>query len=345
MNLQKKLEMLGIEQVRVLNGELIRKIAYQVTEALVKAFPTMNEDYNNILAKLLNCNMYLTKITKPISRVNYIYENNSIYFDENLDLNKINEQMVHECIHYLQDFRNIKGRLDKIGLCNFEDFTIYGLGLNEAAVQYISAKALGNIPVTLERYGIRMRTISPNYYPFLTNLVEQMVFLMGEDILIRGTINGNAKFEDELLNTFEANTKKIINQFDVMVEINNGLNLEKNPEMIKYLQQEIASCYIETQNMIYSTYFEKICPRLTTVGEVDYYTQKAINHKNIVGKKINETSSEESFYELQKRVTSQLNKRLYKINKEKSKNTLSIIKGERFIRLIRKIASYFSAYQ
>ena len=73
-------------------------------------------EYNNILIKLLNCNMYVAKVTKPISRVNYIYEDNSIYFDEELNLNKLSDQMIHECIHYLQDYRNMRGNLDKIGL-------------------------------------------------------------------------------------------------------------------------------------------------------------------------------------------------------------------------------------
>ena len=108
MDIAKKLQKLGIEDIRKLDNESIRIIACNVTDALTKAFPSIYDEYNNILIKLLNCNMYVAKITKHISKVDYIYEDNSIYFDEEMNLSKINEQMLHECIHYLQDNRDIK---------------------------------------------------------------------------------------------------------------------------------------------------------------------------------------------------------------------------------------------
>lgn len=346
MDIARKLEKLGIEYAMPLDKEIVRMLAYNVTEALVNTFPSISDEYNNIFAKLLNCDMYVARVTKQISKVNYIYENNSIYFDDTMNLNILTEQTIHECIHYLQDYRNIKGRLEKIGLCNFEDFSVSGLGLNEAAVQYISAKAVGNMPTILERYGVRVQTISPNYYPFLTNLVEQIIYLMGEEGLVKGTIKGNTKFEDDLLNTFEGNTKKIINRFDEMIEINNGLNAEKDIDKSELLQQEIANRYIDTQNLIFSTYFEKICPRLNTVAEIDYYMAKAINYKKVMGRSLQRNFMQESFYDVQlKNITKELDKRLYKISKERSKNTLSIIRGDKFLKIIRKIASYFSAYQ
>ena len=233
MNLQKKLQNLGIEQIEKLSNEYVRAIAFNVTEALTSAFPIIYNDYNNIFAQLINCNMYTVRITKQISSVNYIYENNSIYFDRALDLTTVNEQMIHECIHYIQDSRNKHGKLDKIGLCNFGRFSVFGLGINEAAVQYISAKTVENNTTMLEKYGVRVKTISPNYYPLLTNLIEQIVYLIGEDVLVKGILNDGRKLEDELLNTFESNTKRIINQFDIIIDINNKLSTENNPEKIK----------------------------------------------------------------------------------------------------------------
>ena len=56
--------------------------------------------------------MYLANINedKNIANVNYIYENNAIYFAERIDLNNISDKVVHECIHYVQDVRNEKGK-------------------------------------------------------------------------------------------------------------------------------------------------------------------------------------------------------------------------------------------
>ena len=40
--------------------------------------------------------MYYSKITSNISKVNYIYWNNSIYIDENIKSIETNEQLIHE---------------------------------------------------------------------------------------------------------------------------------------------------------------------------------------------------------------------------------------------------------
>lgn len=343
MNLQKKLENLGIEQVQKLDNVSIRTIAYNVTEAITKAFPALYDEYNNMLVKLLNCDMYVATITKPISKVNYIYENSSIYFDRNLDLTKINEQIIHECVHYIQDYRTVKGRIDKIGLCNFEEFSIYGLGLNEAAVQYISAKSVENIPSVLTKYGMRIKTISPNYYPFLTNLMQQIVYLMDEKKLVDATLSGNNKFEDLLLDTFEGNTKKIMNKFDEILELNNSLNANKDLEVEEQLQECLINTYEETQNLIFSTFFDKICPRLTTAQEVDYYEEKANNYKEFMGVNLAKRFNTDNFYDVyREELTRKLNKRLFEINRARSRNTLSVIKLDWLGKAMKKIAYYFS---
>lgn len=345
MDIAKKLQKLGIEDIKKLDNESIRIIACNVTEALTKAFPSIYDEYNNILIKLLNCNMYVAKVTKHISKVNYIYEDNSIYFDEEMNLSKINEQIIHECIHYLQDNRNIKkSKHSKIGLCNFEEFSLYGLGINEAAVQYMSAKSMKNASDVLEKYGVRLKTISPNYYPFITNLIEQIVYLIGDEVLVKGTLNGNDEFEDELLNTFESNTKKIISRFDEIIEINNTLNTEHDEEKIKILQQGVVHIYEEIQNMIFSTYFNKICPRLNTIQEIDFYTDKAMYYRNVMGVVLAERFNEDTFYDIEiQKITEKFNKRLYEINKANSKNKLVVYAGDRIWRFIKRIVSYFSA--
>lgn len=342
MNLQKKLQNLGIEQTNKINNEYVRVIAFNVTEAITTAFPVIYNQYNNILAQLIKCNMYTAKITKPISKVNYIYENNSIYFDENIDLTTINEQIVHECIHYLQNNKNEK--LTKIGLCNFGQFSVFGLGINEAIVQYISAKTTGNELTTTQKYGVRLKTISPNYYPFLTNLVEQIVYLMGEELIVKEALFNSNKLEEELLNTFEANTKRIINQFDIIVDINNKLTTETNTEKIKIYQEEIVAMYIDTQNKIFSTYFEKILPKLTTIQEIDFYMDKAVCYRNVMGVGTKERFLFGSFYDIKlEELTSKYEKKKLKIYKKLENNKLAIVSENKIMKLIRKIATYFSA--
>ena len=255
MNTEKKLEKLGITTTREFTQREVRYIAEEVTELLVKAFPILEDDYNNLLIRLLNCKMYFANINenKNISNVNYIYENKSIYFDERVNLDNINDKIIHECIHYLQDIRNEKGKLKKMGLCGFEELSTYGLGINEGAVQYIASKAVGNTLTITKKAGIILKTVSPNYYPFLTNLIHQVVYVMGEDIIVKGTINCNEKFEEEFLNTFEERASTIIKMFDKIIDLLNKSNEETQEENKQLFNTEIANEYIETQNTIMKT--------------------------------------------------------------------------------------------
>lgn len=346
MNAEKKLEKLGISTIREFSQREVRYIAEEVTELLVKAFPILEDDYNNLLIRLLNCKMYFAQINeeKSISNVNYVYENNSIYFDERIDLNNISDKIVHECIHYLQDVRNEKGKLKKIGLAEFEELSTYGLGINEAAVQYIASKSVGNSLTVTKRAGVILKTVSPNYYPFLTNLINQVVYVMGENIIVKGTINCDEKFEEDFLNTFEDKATTIIKMFDKIIDLRNKRNGEYQEDSKELLDNEIADIYLKLQNTIMTTYFDKICNRLTTISEVDFYIEKFLNYKPLLGVAEETRFSLNDDYEQYKEyILEKFDKRIMEISKESSKNTLSVIYNNRLFRFFKKILSYFGA--
>ncbi len=346
MNAEKKIEKLGISTIREFTQREVRYIAEEVTELLVKAFPVLEEEYNNLLIRMLNCKMYLANVTENsnISNINYVYDNNSIYFDAKADLTNINDKIVHECIHYLQDIRNEKGKLKKIGLCGFEELSSYGLGLNEAAVQYIASKAVGNTLEVTKRTGIILKTVSTNYYPFLTNLMNQITYLMGEDSVVKATINCDEQFEEDFLNTFEEQTSTIIKMFDKMIDLHNQKNEEQSSENKEILNKEIANIYLETQDIIMKTFFNKICGRLTTIEEVDFYVEKFLNYKPLLGI-VEETrfSFDDNYERYKEQILKKFDKRMMEISKENSKNTLSVIYNNRLFRFFKKILSYFSA--
>lgn len=127
MNAEKKIEKLGITPIREFTQREVRYIAEEVTEMLVSTFPVLEDEYNNLLIRMLNCKMYVssTNERQNLSSVNYIYDNSSIYFDEKVDFNNISNNILHECIHYLQDLRTEKGKLKKMGLCSFGELSSY----------------------------------------------------------------------------------------------------------------------------------------------------------------------------------------------------------------------------
>ena len=341
VNIEKKLEKLGIIPLREFTQREVRYIAEEVTELLVNTFPTLENEYNNLLIRILNCKMYFANvdISKSISNVNYVYENNSIYFAQNAGIEIISDKIIHECIHYLQDIRTEKGKLKKMGLCTFEELSTYGLGINEGAVQYLSSKAIGNTPTITKKSGIVLKTVSPNYYPFLTNLIQQIVYTMGEDIVVNATINCDEKFEEEFLNTFEENANTLMKLFDKILNLHNEINSENK----SVLENEIVQLYLKTQNMIMTTYFDKICNRLTTMAEIDFYIEKFLNYKPLLGiveeKRFDLNDEYEQYKEY---ILKKFDKRMMEISKENSKNTLSVIYNNRLFRFFKRIFSYFT---
>lgn len=170
------------------------------------------------------------------------------------------------------------------------------------------------------------------------------MYLIGEDVLVKGILNDGRKLEDELLNTFESNTKRIINQFDIIIDINNKLSTENNPEKIKIYQEEISAMYIDTQNKIFSTFFEKILPKLTTCQEVDYYMDKAVCYRGLMGISTQERFLFGSFYDIKlEELISKYDRKKIKISRRRDSNTLAVISNNKIIKLIRKIVAYFSA--
>ena len=220
LNIEKKLKRLGIKETKEFTQEEKNIVANNVTVSLIMAFPVLKIEQENILNKIQNANMYYAKIDENLPKINYIYENHKIYFDESIDINKLTDSMIHEIIHYIQDIRKKKDKLDKIGLCNFNELSFHGLGINEGAVQYISAKTINSNYQTINKEGILLRTISPNYYPILTNLIEQIIFLLGEDELVKAVILNDNNFENTFFNTFEENAQSIINLFDEIINYN-----------------------------------------------------------------------------------------------------------------------------
>ena len=51
----------------------------------------------------------------------------------------------------------------------------------------------------------------------MTNLIEQIVALLGENELVKAVIKNEQDFSDLFFNTFEGNAQSIINNFDNII--------------------------------------------------------------------------------------------------------------------------------
>ena len=109
----------------------------------------------------------------------------------------------------MQNFGKISKQENRAGICQFQEFKIFALGINEAIVQYITAKALGGTLHRTNNEKITICTNSENYYKYMTSLIAQILFLMGNKEAVESCISSTDRFENELYNTFEENTEKI----------------------------------------------------------------------------------------------------------------------------------------
>ena len=87
--------------------------------------------------------MYIADIPEGMSEASYFYKNSAIYFRDGMGLGDLEKFAVHELIHNLQEKKDAKGNLIRLGLCTFKGSKISGMALNEAAVQLLASNILG----------------------------------------------------------------------------------------------------------------------------------------------------------------------------------------------------------
>lgn len=243
--------------------------------------------------------MYIAKMPEGMSEANYFYKNSSIYFNSHIDDNDLEEFAIHECIHYIQEIKDKKNYLLRMGLCDYTEFKIYGLGLNEAAVQLMSSKILGIPKEYVKYFNISFETNSPSYYPIECSLVNQLAFIIGEDILFESTINSNDTFKEKLI---EHTSYKVFMQIqnaiddilsceEEIIKINNKIiqiddrnkKVDNMINKINSLKNDITSIFIKTQNLIISSYFDKAFYQIHDLEGVENYRRKLYNFKDYLG--------------------------------------------------------------
>ena len=183
MSVESDLRKDGIEVIKKLDTLRINSIARNISIRLCETFPNFNLNQNDLFIKLSRLNMYIAKMPEGMAEANYFYKNTSIYFNEHIADEDLEEFAIHECIHYIQEVKDKNNYLLRMGLCDYTEFKIYGLGLNEAAVQLMASKVI-SIPKDFVKYfNISFETTSPSYYPLECCLVNQLAYLIGEDVL------------------------------------------------------------------------------------------------------------------------------------------------------------------
>lgn len=299
MSVESDLRKDGIEVIKKLDTLRVNSIARVVSISLCETFPNFNLNQNNLFIKLSRLNMYIAKMPEGMAEANYFYKNSSIYFNERIDDEDLEEFAIHECIHHIQEIKDKRNYLLRMGLCDYTEFKIYGLGLNEAAVQLMSSKVLGIPKEYVKYFNLSFETTSPTYYPLECCLVNQLGYIVGEDVLFDSTINSNDNFKKKMIE-FTSNKAfmEIQNSIDDIlcteeniIKINNKIiqNDNSNKKVdnminkVNSLKKNITSTFIKTQNLIISSYFDKAFYNIKTLEDIENYRKKLYNFKDYLG--------------------------------------------------------------
>ena len=299
MSIKSDLKKDGIEVIKKLDTLKINSIAKNIASKLCETFPSYGLNENDLFIKLSRLDMYKAKMPEGMAEANYYYKNSSIYFNEHIPEEDMEEFAIHECIHYLQEIKDKRNDLLKMGLCDYTEFKIYGLGLNEAAVQLMSSKVIGIPKDYVKYFGISFETTSPSYYPLECCLVNQLAYITGEDVLFKSTLNSDDNFKMKFSElTSQKTFMAIQNAIDDIlfaeediIKLNNKIALiddrnKKVDDMVKKidnLKEKIKLTFLRTQNLIISSYFDKAFLHIRNLEQLENYRKKLYNFKSYLG--------------------------------------------------------------
>ena len=299
MSIEGALKKDGIKVVERLDTLKVNSIAKSIADKLSSTFSHFGLDREGLFARLCKLEMYYAEMEEGMAEANYFYKNSSIYFNKKINFEDLEEFAVHECIHYLQEVKDNRNNLIRMGLCDYTDIKTTGLALNEASVQLMASKVVGIPYESVKYFGIDFSTSSPSYYPLECCLVEQLAYLAGEDLLFKSTLFSKDDFKNtysELTSpraflTIEKALDDILLKEEKIIKLNNKIaNIDdRNKKVdnmihkINELKDEITITFFRTQNLIIHSFFDAEFERITTSSQIEEYRKKLYSFRDLLG--------------------------------------------------------------
>ncbi len=307
MDNRKIFELTGIKVIKKIEYDIKKTIVDNIANLLIGKFKQL--DYKQVKEKLLNTPIYIAQVPEQYYGVVYLHSNSTIYIDSKIDTLELSEKVIHEFIHALQIVKDKKENVQKIGLCEFSEFKATGIGLNEAAVQYITAKIINTQYKYVEKYEVVAKTYNEERYPLMCNLILQLIYITSEDIFLDSILNCKEDFEYKIMeNCGEGAYITIINGMDKMlyaeeenIQLFNLLEKYKQKSnantdyttteqeiyatmaKIENNRKTIKDTYIKLENLILTSYFNKYFSKIENLEDIITYRKDLYNFKEIYG--------------------------------------------------------------
>ncbi len=301
----------GITIIKKLSTLEVNKIASNISEKICCSFPEHKINQSDLFIAISRVNMYLAQF-EDNSAAKYWYKNNSIYFKENINFDSLETPALHECLHFIQTYRNKKGKIQRLGLYNISSLKENGFALNEAAVQLMASYATNTKIDSVKYYGMEFFTNSPNYYPIECALVRQMTYFTGTYPLFHSTLYSNDIFKNTfIMKSNEDAYYTITKNLDKIVELEETLNknnlllayndndnekINRLKNTIETLKQNIRKITIETQELILTSCVYSDLALVRDNESVAEFKKKLYRFKNVLIKPNEQYSFYNEFY-------------------------------------------------
>lgn len=310
----------GIEIVKKIDTLKVNLIAQKIANRLCLAFP----EYGFSRAELFTCisrlNMYTAKMSDSLCGAKYYYKDNAIYFNVDFSLLDADIFAIHECLHYLQEVKDEKGNLVRLGLYDFS--RNHGMALNEAAVQLMTVNCLNHPTQEVSYYNLNIPSNSIECYPLECAILNQMSYFTGAYPLFYSTIHGNDIFKNTFIalsnkkafNTIESNLDRMLElendlayYFEELKAYENDIIKVRNlNSLMENIKEKITQLFFECQNTIISSCFSKDLQNIHTLSDIKELKDKIYNFKEYIA-----TNTTYTFYnEFYRNLMEELDKKI-----------------------------------
>ena len=298
MGIKSILKREGIEDVKELDTLTINKIAKRISKKLVDNFSGHDLTESQLFIELSRLKMYVAKMPNDLSGAKYMWLNKAIYFKDGVEFSTIEEFATHECLHYLQELKDERGNVLRLGLYDFAAGGVKGMAINEAAVQLMAEKASGNKSDKVKYYDVFLDTISPDYYPLQCALVNELAYFTGEYALYHSTLYSDDIFKDTVDAKFGKKAYITIRDaLDILMqkeialnELSNELQQENSEKRVQKINKaidkkkaEIAELFLKIQNYIIEKGFNSEFSAVKNMEELHHFKKRLYKFKDLIG--------------------------------------------------------------
>ena len=309
MNIEHILKKEGINEIEKLPIIKTNLISNNIASKLCEMFPEHNFDKQNLFVNLSRLNMYIADMPYTSAMAKYVSQNQSIYFNKNLNLDDLNTIAIHECLHYIQESNAKAQNNNRLGIAILNK---EAMAMNEAAVQLMASEANKEKEDIVTYYNLTLPTTSPTYYTLECALLKQITYFTGTYPLYHSTIYSNDIFKNTFIQKtnkriykiIEKNFNKLVELQDIVSDLTNELKYSNaNTTKIKSIntsintkKEEIFNLFLKTQNIIMTNCFNVEFKNIKTMEDLKKFKSRVYNYQFLIATNKDYTFYKDFFY-------------------------------------------------